>query len=332
MRHRFRAAVSVVLITLAAAGNAYPQAVPPSRIADSAQPAADSFGETAEGHGTISISYLDTYVNGFWLTSSIKLPNGVVRSHGVALGLEYYFSDAWSVYASIPFMSNEYQGLQPHCPTTAPPQCAGIPALNPQHPESQFIDDGQYHSTWQDLTLGVSYHANVNDYLITPSVTATIPSHDYVFFDNAAVGQRLYQLMLSATLAHQFEFTNLYYQIGYGYAFSQHVLGIDTGYQRFDGELGYFVNERLTLRTYLTGRIGNSLTGLETLPLTDGQTNDYWYHHDQISVHSYFGAGLGFDYHLGGRYTLTAGIQREFWGETVFDFKYAFEARLIKQF
>jgi hypothetical protein len=332
MSDRFGVVVCAVLITFAAAGKAYPQAAQTSHIADSAVAPFDGLDETPKGHGSISISYLDTYVNGFWLTPSIKLPNGVVRSHGIALGLEYYFADAWSAYASIPFMSNTYDGMQPHCPTTAPPQCAGIPALNPQHPESQFIDDGQYHSTWQDLTLGVSYHANVNDYLITPSVTATIPSHDYVFFDNAAVGQRLYQLMLSATLAHQFAFTNLYYQIGYGYAFSQHVLGIDTGYQRFDGELGYFVNERLTLRTYLTGRIGNGLTGLETLPLTDGQTNDYWYHHDQISVHSYFGAGLGFDYHLGGSYTLTAGIQREFWGETVFDFKYAFEARLIKQF
>jgi hypothetical protein len=332
MSDRLGIVASAVLISLAATGEAYAQAALSSRIADPAQPAADSFGETPKGHGSIWISYLDTYVNGFWLTPSIELPNGAVRSHGIALGLEYYFADAWSAYASIPFMSNKYEGPGPHCPTTTPPQCAGIPALDPQHPESQFIDDGQYHSTWQDLTLGVSYHANVNDYLITPSVTATIPSHDYVFFDNAAVGQRLYQLMLSATLAHQFEFTNLYYQIGYGYAFSQHVLGVDTGYQRFDGELGYFVDERLTLRSFFTSRIGNGLTALELGPMTDGQTNDYWYHHDQLSVHSYLGAGLGFDYHLGGSYVLTASIQRELWGETVFDFRYAFEARLTKQF
>ena len=71
-------------------------------------------------------------------------------------------------------------------------------------------------------------------------LTATIPSHDYVFFDNAAVGQRLHQLLAAVTLAHQFEFSNLYYKLGYGYAFSEQVLGEDTGYQRFDGELGYF--------------------------------------------------------------------------------------------
>jgi hypothetical protein len=41
---------------------------------------------------------------------------------------------------------------------------------------------------------------------------------------------------------------------------------------------------------------------------------------------------LGFDYDFGNRYTGTAAIQREFWGETVFDFKYALEMRLTRSF
>jgi hypothetical protein len=327
-----RAGIMLVLSALLI-GHAAPAAAQvPNPSQQLTQPADVELQESAAGHGDISIAYLNTYVNGFWLDSKTKLSAGTVRSRGVALELDYNIADAWSVHVGIPFLSNRYQGSQPHCPTTTPPQCADIPALNPQHPESQFIDDGRYHSTWQDFTLGAAWNTHINDYYITPSVTATIPSHDYVFFDNAAVGQRLHQLLVAATLDHQFEFSNFYYKLGYGYAFSQHVLGQDTGYQRFDGELGYFINERWSVRAIVSGRIGNGLSAYEALPLTDGMTNALWYHHDQMGEHNYFGAGFGFDYDFGNRYTVTAAIQREFWGESVFDFKYAFEARLTRQF
>lgn len=305
-------------------------------------------GESMRGHGSFSITYLNTYVNGFWLDSNTKEAIGPERSLGVALDFDYYVADAWSVHVGIPYLSNKYTGPQPHCPTTAPPQCApgnpqyqNIPVLNPPHPESQFIDDGKYHSTWQDFSLGAAWHTDVNGYLITPSVTAVIPSHDYVFFDNAAVGQRLHQLVLAGLLEHQFEFTNIYYRLGYGYAFSQHVTAYDsnnvayrfnTGYQRFGGELGYFINPKLSVRALLSGRIGNGASAGEILPLAAGQTDDIWYHHDQISEHTYFGAGLGFDYNLNDHYSLTADIQREFFGELVFNFKYAFELKLSRGF
>jgi hypothetical protein len=229
-----------------------------------ADPADRTPQDSAAGHGSISIAYLNTYVNGFWADSNTKLPNGAVRSQGVALQAEYYVSNDWSVNVGIPFFRNKYLGNQPHCPTTVPPQCApgnpgGVPALNPPHPESNFIDDGQYHGTWQDYSFGASYHTQIEDYYLTPSVTAVIPSHEYVFFDNAAVGQRLRQLMLAVELDHQFQFTNIYYKLGYGFAFSQEVLSENTGYQRFYGELGYFFNEKLTLRTFLSGRLGNGL-------------------------------------------------------------------------
>jgi hypothetical protein len=306
--------------------------VPPSLTdTKTSEPAEEDLQPTMQGHGSISIAYLQTYVNGFRLDQDTVLPNGAVHSRGVALDLDYFVADDWSLHVGLPYLDNRFKG-QPHCPTTAPPQCAGIPALDPPHPESQFLDDDQYHGTWQDWTLGAEWHTHIDDYYVTPSITAIIPSHDYTFFANAAVGQRLDQLLLAATLAHQFAFTNLYYKLGYGYAFSQRVLGHDTGYQRFDLELGWFVNEKLALRTFVSGRLGNGMAAADLLPLTDGQTNDYWYHHDQLSEHSYFGAGLGFDYAFDDRYTLSAGIQRAFWGETVFDFKYAYEVRLTRNF
>jgi hypothetical protein len=43
-------------------------------------------------------------------------------------------------------------------------------------------------------------------------------------------------------------------------------------------------------------------------------------------------ARRGFDYALDPRDTLSAGVQREIWGESVFDFKYALEMRLTRIF
>jgi hypothetical protein len=334
MRHRI-AAIALGSIVAGAAHALGP--VPPSLTdSNASEPADEDLQASAQGHGSISIAYLQTYVNGLRVNQDTVLPNGAVHSRGVALDLDYFVADAWSLHVGLPYIDNRYQGRVPHCPTTSPPQCAGIAPLNPQHPESEFLDDGAYHGTWQDWTLGAEWHGQIGDYFITPSITAIVPSHDYTYFANAAVGQRLHQLLLAATLAHQFAFTNIYYKLGFGYAFSQRVLGHDTGYSRYDVELGWFVNEKFSLRTFVEGRLGRGLAAADLIPLTgppgEFQTNDYWYRHDQLSEHSYFGAGLGFDYMLDDRNTLSAGIQRAFWGETVFDFKYAYEVRLTRSF
>jgi hypothetical protein len=299
-------------------------------------PAVSETSETQKGHGSISIAYLDTYINGMIFDANQRMAVGVVRSHSVDLDLDYYFADQWSIHAGIPFVSNSYSGLFPHCPTSAPPKCAtGQPVLSTQHPESQFLDDGNFHSTWQDWSLGTSYHGNIGDYLITPSITAYIPSHDYTFFANAAVGQDVWKLETAVSLSHQFDFSNIYYRIAYGYVFAQKTLGVSINHSKLDLELGYFVNPQLQARAFGIGKVGDGFgTDLVTGPanLTAGQTNDYWYHHDQISEHNYFGAGVGFDYALGDRYTVTSSVQRLVWGEAVFDFKYAFEARLTRSF
>jgi hypothetical protein len=324
--------IVVTALAIAAAGTTWADSIPQVEPgAPSATPASDDFQETGRGHGSISVAYLNTYVNGFHIDNSTELPL-VFHSQGIALDFEYFVADTWSLHVGLPYIDNRYNGV-PHCPTTAPPQCANVPALNPQHPESAFHDDNQYHGAWQDWTLGTAWHTHINDYFIVPSLTAIVPSHDYPFFTNAAVGQRLKQLMLATTLAHQFAFTNFYYKVGYAYVISEHVLGIDTGYQRFDGELGWFVNEKFSVRGFLTGRIGNGISAAELSPtLTAGATNAYWYHHDQIARHNYRGIGVGFDYALSGRYTFSAGVQHAIYGNTVYDFKYALETRLTRSF
>ncbi len=325
---RFHIAASIIALGLVVAAYVSPAA---AQAQPNATPSDGNVGDSSAGHGSISVAFFDTAINGFWLRSDLKLPLGSVHMLGTGLDASYNLSSAWTVYGGIRYFTGRAQTPEMfiNCPsTTAAPQCANYPPQNPQHPSAPFLDDGKYHGAWQDWNFGVAYHANIGNYYITPAATAYIPTHDYPTFGNAVVGQDLRQLLLAVTLSHQFDFTNFYYKLGYGYAISQHVLGIDTGYQRFDGELGWFVNDKFSVRSFVTGRAGFGARAGLGPPSFD----DFWYERQRFTQHDYRAYGLGFDYGLGDRYTAAFNIQHEFWGDSVYDFKYALEARLTRSF
>jgi len=281
--------------------------------------------ETAKGHGSVSIAYQNTYVDGM-RTARGWVPTGSVRTQSLRFDVDYFFADKWSAQLGLPFIEARYEGNFPHCITNAPPQCAGATVPSQPHPESQFLDDGHYHGTWQDWHLGLAYHENVNDYLITPSITLTIPSHDYTFFAKAAAGQGLRKLELAVELAHQLELSNLYYRVRLGRVFAPVTLGQSIDHNRLDLELGYFLDETWTVKVFSVGRKGNGYFGPYDM------TTEEWYHHDQRAPHNYASVGFGFDYHIDERYTLSTTVQRLVWGEIVFDFKYSFDVRLTREF
>lgn len=325
---RVRTAASI--ITLALAWTAFaPPAV--AQVQPNTPSGGGNVGDNPAGHGSVSIGFFDTDINGFWLRSNLKLPLGSVHMLGTGLDASYNLDGNWTIFGGVRYFTGRANTppMFINCPsTTAAPECANYPPQTPQHPGEPFLDDNKYHGAWQDWNLGVAYHANIGNYYVTPSATAYIPTHSYPTYGNAVVGQDLRQLLLGVTLAHQFDFTNFYYKLGYGYALSQHVLGIDTGYQRFDGELGWFVNEKFSVRGFVTGRAGFGARAGLGAPSFD----EFWYERQRITQHDYHAYGLGFDYGIGDRYTASASVQREFWGDSVYDFKYAIEARLTRSF
>lgn len=332
--HRHAAAAALVLVlgvTWTAPALAHEGESPDVPDA-SRTPIDQALQEPTKGHGSVSIDYQNTYVNAFRRNSGFTNPATRVRIRSVALGLDYYFADRWSVYAGIPFVSNVYSGSAPHCPSTTPPQCHNAPVLAPPHPESQFLDDGQYHGAWQDWSLGVGYHSHIGDYYLTPTLTYSRPSHDYTFFANAAVGQHLWQVQPAIELAHQLELSNFYYRVRYSYVFVERTLNTSVNHHRLDLELGYFVNDKWSIRGFAVGKKGDGYLVLELKPLTNGGTNELAYHHDQISRHDYAAAGVGFDYHFGDHYTLSTSVQTLIWGQAVFNFKYSLDVRLTREF
>lgn len=313
------------------AGPVAAQAVPPPTAITNAftvpAPGASDH-ETAKGHGTVSIGYQNTYINGqrFPDVPGGRVPIGGARIQSLSFDLHYFFADRWSVHLGIPFIVGKYSGDRPHCVTTAPPQCRGAVVPAQPHPESAFLDDGSYHGTWQDWIVGAAYHGSVGDYLLTPSITATIPSHRYTFFAQSAPGQGLLKLELALTLAHQFELSNFYYRVRLAHVFAEKTLGQSIDHNKLDLELGYFLSDAWTIKLFATGKKGSGYTG------GYDRTTEDWYHHDQRAKHSYANVGAGFDWRLNDKYTLSTTVQRLVWGQYVFDFRYSVDVRLSRDF
>jgi len=296
------------------------------------EPALPAPPETARGHGSLSIGFQDTYVSGLRANNDTVVHAGNGRNRAVQLDLEYFFADRWSLRLGIPYVSNVFHG-NPHCPTAQPPQCQHVPHLNPPHPESHFQDDDRYHGTWQDWNLGIAWHTSVaGSYLLTPSLTAFVPSHDYTFFSNAAAGQGFWKIEAALEFAHQFEFSDWFYRARYAYVYTEHVLDTRLNYRRAELELGYFLNEAWSLRGFSTGKKGQGYTVQELGPLTRGRTSEYWYRHDQIVVHDYADVGAALDYRFAGKYTFSTAVHKLIWGLSINNFKYSAEARLTREF
>lgn len=302
------------------------QDVPFDDIAAHAPPVPEA-AETARGHGTYSLGYQNTFVDGMLLDiPGGRAPIGTVRIQSIAVDLDYFFADRWSAHVGAPYIQSRYRGPAPHCPTDLPPQCSGAPALARPHPESRFLDDGKSHGAWQDWTLGLSYHADLDGFLTTPSIVVTLPTHHYTFFANAAVGQDLRKVELAIDESHQFDFTNLYWRAIAGHVFVQKTLGQRIDYNQLDLELGYFMNETLTVKAFGVGKKGLGYNG------GYDQTTELWYHHDQRAPHNYANLGAGFDYRATKLTTVSATLEKLVWGETVFDFKYSLTLRLARDF
>ena len=114
--------------------------------------------------------------------------------------------------------------------------------------------------------------------------------------------------------------------------FTERTLDTNVNHHRLDAELGYFINEQWSMRFFGAGKKGNGYLGRELVPKTAGQTNAYWYHHDQISVHDYAEIGVGADYRFGNGYTLSGALHHLVWGQTVYNFRYSAEVRITKEF
>jgi hypothetical protein len=286
--------------------------------------------EFAAGQGTFSIEYARPFFHGDY-QGPAGVDSGQVQFQTVTLEGTYFVADNWEIRTSIPFSRAKADGMQQH--PKIPLQCnADMSVCVPT-----FVDNGDYHGTWVDWDFGLSYHAIVgNNYYLTPELDVYIPSHNYAYYGSAVVGQRLTKYGIGIELEHQFDFSNFYYTASYQYVIKPRTLGIDSNYNDFAFDLGYFINPRLGIRLITDTKIGHGLSDEElgdlldpNVPLSD---QPFWLLHDKMRLQNHANVGIGVDYAMGDRYTLNFSTLTSVWGQSNARLQDGIDLKLTRSF
>lgn len=270
------------------------------------------------GEGNITISYQNLFARGHFDLNGDRMAgdsgHDPTQGHAMVMEAEYGLSQRLAVSAALPYIRSRYEGDHPH-------RVMGVGPV-------QEWDDGDYHGTFQDFRIGARYNVTSRPFAITPFIEVVIPSHHYPSLAHAAVGKDLRAYVVGGAVGGFLDafLPGLFFHTQVSYARVQKVIGIRPNRSRVDGELGYFITPRLSVRfleSYLVTHDGIDLESFT--PMTTGVfhntgiplTSENRRYHDQLQRSNYltFGAGVGFA--LNDSVDVFVDAAKMTWGESV---------------
>lgn len=259
-----------------------------------------------KGTGTLTLSYQNQYTDTHYFGTH-RIDLGHIRLQGLYANLDYSVTDRLGVSVTLPYVAGRYTGTDPH-------------------PNKEHIDDGRYHSTFQDFNLDARYHLTARRFAITPFMRTILPSHDYEFFAHSAVGTRLKEVQIGAFVGRRLNpiLSDGYFQARYSYGIVERVLGIHHNRSDMDLQAGYFISPRLNLYGLITGFITHG--GLDAPPLSAPRppANDpIFLHHDQIAHGKMLNLGGGASLAVNDRFDVYGSVIHSVTGTNGHAIKYA---------
>lgn len=277
---------------------------------------ASGFAQESRGH--VSLSYQNIRIDGF--QSSIgKLPIGETDTHSLAVEVDFELNDRWRLSAGLPLIRKRYRGPGPHVPV------ALVPPSN-----DEFIDDGSYHTEFQDLHVGLHYVLRSDDVTLEPFIAFGIPASDYPFFGHAAVGQNLDRLELGSLLAFSPALSDFYFRAIPAYQFVEETLGVNIDHWKLDLEVGYFFTPRIAGRLFVMFKDGDGLVFPDDFP--PPRTDERWHQHDRMVKHNYRNAGIGADYAVNEQLSLSLSVMTMIHAEQVHDMRHTLTVGMTRAF
>jgi hypothetical protein len=250
------------------------------------------------------------------------LRNLCIDSRSLILGVDYRFNSRWSTHVSLPYIRNRARkDIGAHNPTR----------LVPARPASEFIDDGEYHGTWQDWQLGVSYHTLLRGFDVQPHAVLTYPSRDYGFLGSAATGQRLTRFRIGFDASRRIGRSNAHYAFGDSYEFVDRVLdrNVDRQHLRLSGR--YDFSPELSAAVFASVRRSQGADGegfFRDRPLG----NQRWHHHDRLLKQDFGFVGLSSTRNLDSRWALSGSRAWMVSGANQHDVEFVQELQLRRAF
>jgi hypothetical protein len=275
--------------------------------------------ENRQGHGHASVGYQYISVDGF--ESSIgTLDVGTTDTHAFVFDLEYNVTDRLALNVGLPLVMKRYQGPLPH----------RVSGLDPPNDTAPFIDDGRYHTRWQDFHFGARYLAKSGSLQIEPYVGLEIPSNEYPFYALAAVGQNVNKLEIGTSFTYVPPISDAFFRLVIGHVFVEETLGVNIDHWRVRGGAGYFFAPRLSGRAFFLLKEGNGLIFPDDFP--PPRTDEHWYQHDRMVRHNYMNIGVGLDYAFNEKYAVSLSVMTMAWAEQILVMKYATNVSVIRSF
>jgi hypothetical protein len=258
-----------------------------------------------KGEASLGVAYQNIYTRYHLFSEGEKFDGGRIRMNMVVFGLSYSFTDRLAASASVPYVSTRYDGTRPHVA-----------------PGFKRVDDGSYHGTFTDLRVDLRYNLLRDPAMVTPFVSAIIPTHDYPTFAHSAPSTGLKQYLVGVSVGRRLDpiLEAGFAQLRYSYAFQERVLGISHDRSNADLEVGYFLTPSLGVSAI--GSYQKTHGGIE-LPLIGTPANDafrntpYYVHHDQLAQSNYFNLGGIVSYALTGTVDVFASYQSTVWGRSI---------------
>lgn len=244
------------------------------------------------GEGDINFTYQRIDNTGHRRTNGFLVPHGVSLDMSLYLEAEYAFTSRFSMTAGLPYVFAKYTDPNP--------------PLNP----IPFLPQDQCHcwqSGWQDFGITARYNLvgrESGTFALTPSVSLGVPSHDYNFRGEAALGRNLREERIGIDAGRRLDVisSSLSVEGGYSYAFVEKVMGISTNRSNARVEADYSIKRKLLVRgqafwqrTHGGLRFGSPTSADLPFP-GEVNTPELLYQHDRLLRDNYWHAGGGLAY------------------------------------
>jgi hypothetical protein len=223
---------------------------------------------------------------------------GETRAHVYMFSGTYQLTDRWTLAASLPWIKKRHRGALPHNPAvelTAYPQA-----------DQSLIDDGNFHSDWEDLYLSATYALYRGDrWSFSPFVSVGVPTNDYPFYAHAAVGRNIWHVPVGAAFSFTPYFSDFMLSGDIAYVITERSLDVNIDHWLINLDLAYYVTPAVAPKVFVS--IKHSSHGL-SFPddFNVAALNDEaWYFHDRTIKHNFVNAGIGLDWILSDKYMLS---------------------------
>jgi hypothetical protein len=217
-----------------------------------------------------------------------KLFQGEHYGQSVTVDLDYGIGRGSAVSAHIAHVASKYDGRRPH---------------TDQNGQVVEVDNGHYHSTFQDAEMNLRRTVLRRPFLVTPFVGYRFPVQRYATLGHGALGHHLRELRLGGTLARSLSpfLPDAYGLTTYTYALAEREDDHTLHRNGIDMELGYFVTPRLSLKGAASWV--RTSGGIEWI-LTSPDFIEHRFSHDPLANERSWRIGGGAGYVLTPRFTL----------------------------